>query len=135
MKKILLFAMAILILTACSLTPKVDLVGEWKLISYGDVANPTPAVPGVDTTIKFENGKVSGNLGCNSFGGDYEMKGNTVVFGSIMSTEMYCDATSTQEQGVFGIFADGVDLGIQMNSNILTITFPDGLSVVNLARK
>jgi heat shock protein HslJ len=135
MKKILLFAMAIFILAACSSTPKVDLAGEWKLVSYGNVTNPTPAVPDVETTVKFENGKVSGNLGCNSFGGDYEMKGNTVVFGSMFSTQMYCDATSTQEQSIFGIFADGVDLSIQMNGNILTITSPDGLSVVNLARK
>jgi heat shock protein HslJ len=106
-----------------------------QLVSYGDVTNPTPAVPDVATTVKFENGKVSGNLGCNSFGGDYEMKGNTVVFGSIFSTEMYCDATSTQEQAVFGIFSDGVDLSIQLNGDILTITSPDGSFVVNLARK
>ena len=135
MKKIILFAMVILILAACSSTPKVDLAGEWKLISYGDVANPTPALPDVETTIKFENGQVSGNVGCNSFGGDYEMKGNAIVFGSMFSTEMYCEETSTQEQGVLGIFAGGMDLSIQMNGELLTITSPDGSSVVNLARK
>lgn len=135
MKKTILFAMTILILAACSSTPKVDLAGEWKLISYGDVTNPTPALPNVETTIKFENGQVSGNVGCNSFGGDYEMKGNTIVFGSMFSTEMYCEETSTQEQGVLGIFAGGMDLSIQMNGDILAITSPSGSSVVNLARK
>lgn len=135
MKKTIVFAMAILILTACSSTPKVDLAGEWKLISYGDVTNPTPALPGVETTIKFEKGQVSGNVGCNSFGGSYETKGNIVVFGSMFSTEMYCEETSAQEQGVLGVFAGGMDLSIQMNGELLAITSPDGLTVVNLARK
>jgi heat shock protein HslJ len=135
MKKIILFAMTIFLLAACSSTPKVDLVGEWKLVSYGDVTNPTPALPGVETTIKFENGQISGNVGCNSFGGEYEVKGDTVVFGPIVSTLMYCEESSTQEQGVLAVFANGVDLSIQMNGEILMITSPDGLTVVNLARK
>ena len=48
---------------------------------------------------------------------------------------MYCDETSAQEQAVLSVFSDNVKLQIQLNGNTLTITSPDGASVVNLARK
>ncbi len=136
MKKshLLLTALLILILTACS-PANPDLSGDWKLVSYGDIANPTPALPGVDTTIQFENGQMSGNVGCNGFGGSYELSGDKITFSGIMSTLMYCEETSAQEQGVLGVFSDNVALPIQLNGNNLTITSADGASVVNLARK
>ena len=136
MKRTILFVVvATLILSACSPTPNVDLGGKWKLISYGDAVNPIPALPNVDTTIQFENGQVSGNLGCNGFGGEYKLKGDKIIFGSLVSTMMYCEETSVQEQGVLTVFADGVELTLSMNGNALSIASPDGKSVVNIARK
>ena len=135
MKKILLIAIAVLILAACS-SASPAVTGEWKLVSYGDASNPTPAVPDVDASIKFDsNGQLSGNVGCNGFGGTYEMKGDKITFSGIISTMMFCEATSPQEQGVLGVFSDKVELKIQMTGDSLTITSADGASVVNLARK
>lgn len=137
MKNLLLTTLFILalILSACS-SAKPDISGDWKLISYGDIANPTPALPDVvDTTIQFENGQMNGNVGCNSFGGRYELSGDKISFSGIMSTLMYCEETSAQEQGVLSVFSDNVALRIQSNGNNLTITSADGASVVNLARK
>lgn len=134
MKKIFLFMIAFFILTACS-TASADIAGDWKLVSYGDTSNLTPALPGVDTSIKFVNGQVSGNVGCNSFGGTYELGNAEITFSGIMSTLMYCEETSMQEQGVLGVFSDNVALQIQLNGDALTITSIDGASVVNLARK
>jgi heat shock protein HslJ len=135
MKKIILFALTLLILAACSSTPKVDLSGEWKLVSYGDVANPTPAVPDADTSFKFENGQFNGHAGCNSFGGGYELRGDKIAFNGIFSTEMYCEETSVQEQGVLAMLADNPNLQIQLNGNTLTIASADGSSVLTLERK
>ena len=135
MKKSFFTAIALFILAACS-SPNPDIAGKWKLISYGNAANPTPVVPDVDTSINFNlNGEIDGNVGCNSFGGNYEVSGDTIVFRSIMSTMMYCEETSPQEQAVLGLFSDNVDLQFQMNGDALTITSVDGASVVNLARK
>lgn len=134
MKKMFLLA-ALLLVSACASTPNVDLAGEWRLVSYGAASSPTPALPGVETTIRFENGQVSGNVGCNSFGGAYKLKGNMLTFGPVMSTLMFCEATSAQEQGVLSLFADGVALSVQMDGDTLRIVSPDGLTVVNLARK
>lgn len=134
MKRILLFAITIFLLAACSSTPKVDLAGAWKLVSYGDAANPTPALPDVDTTISFEKGQLSGNVGCNSFGGDYKFKGDTITFGSIMSTEMFCEKVNEQEQAVLRLFSSG-SVKAQLDGSLLTLTSADGSSVVKLARK
>ena len=135
MKKIFLLVIVLFILTACSGT-STDITGEWKLVSYGDAANPTSAIPNVDTLIKFDsNDQINGNVGCNGFGGNYKISGDKITFGSIMSTMMYCEETSPQEQAVLGVFSDGVKLQIQMNSSTLTITSADGASVVNLVRE
>lgn len=129
----ILFILAVS-LTACSPT-KPDITGEWKLVSYGDAANPTPALSDVDTTIQFENGQMSGDVGCNGFGGSYELSNDQITFSGIMSTLMYCEETSAQEEGVLGMFSDSIALQIQLNGDTLTITSADGASVVNLVRK
>jgi len=134
MKRIFLIAIIVLALTACS-PVKPDLSGEWKLVSYGDSSSPTPALPDVDTTIKFEDGQMSGNVGCNGFGGTYELGGDQITFSGIMSTLMYCEESMMQEQGVLGVFSDSVALQIQLNGDTLIITSADGSSVVNLALK
>jgi heat shock protein HslJ len=134
MKKIFLIVLALFVLTACS-NAGADISGDWKLVSYGDAANPTPALPDVDTFIKFEDGQMSGNVGCNGFGGNYELEGDKITFSGIMSTMMFCEETSTQEQGVLGMFSDSLALQIQLDSETLTVTSADGTSVVNLARK
>ena len=134
MKKTSLVMLALLVLTACS-NAESDITGEWRLVSYGDVSSPTPALPDIDTSIKFENGQMSGNVGCNGFGGNYGLKGDTIAFSGIMSTLMYCDETSSQEQGVLSVFSDSLALPIELKGDTLTITSADGRSVVNLERK
>jgi heat shock protein HslJ len=134
MKKMLVL-LSLIALAACTAAPKVDLSGEWRLVSYGDAASATPALPGVDTSIKFEDGQMSGNVGCNGFGGGYELQGAKITFSGIMSTMMYCEETSIQEQGVLAIMADNVQMQVQINGNILTITSTDGSSALTLQRK
>jgi heat shock protein HslJ len=134
MKKISLILIVLFMLTACS-SAKPDISGDWKLVSYGDASNPTPAIPNVDTSIQFESGQMSGNVGCNGFGGAYQLSGDQITFSGVMSTMMYCEETSAQEQGTLGVFSDGVKLSIQRNGDTLIITSADGASVVILTRK
>ncbi len=135
MKKTFLIVFVLLVLTACS-NASTDITGEWELISYGAVNNPTPAIPNVDTSIEFDsNGQIGGNVGCNGFGGNYELSGDKIAFSGIMSTMMYCEETAAQEQAVLAVFSDGVKLPIQLNGNTLTIVSTDGASIVNLVLK
>jgi heat shock protein HslJ len=131
---LVLLALAMVLFNACSNTG-ISLQGEWRLVSYGDAANPTPALPNVDTSISFdEKGQFGGNVGCNSFGGDYQVNGNQVTIASIISTMMFCTETSDQETAVLGILSDKT-LKMSMNSNQLTLTTGDSLSVLVLERK
>ncbi len=41
--------------------------------------------------INLSENKVGGNSGCNSFGGEAVVEGNTVTFDKVFSTKMYCN--------------------------------------------
>jgi heat shock protein HslJ len=59
---------------------------SWVLVGYG-LAAP---LPGTEITAKFEQGQVSGSSGCNTYGGSYEVRGETISFSDIFMTEMAC---------------------------------------------
>jgi heat shock protein HslJ len=133
LKIIPLLVIAALALAACSGN---SLAGtSWTLVSYGDPAAPTMAVSGVDTSLNFDNnGQVGGSMGCNSFGGDYSVKGDKITFGSIISTEMACDELRmSQETSTFAVMSGTVSYTI--NGDTLTITSADGSKVMNLIKK
>jgi heat shock protein HslJ len=129
MKKILFPILMLVLLAACASSRTPDLSGAWTLVAFGDPSNSTPALPNVETSIQFDQGKMGGNVGCNSFGGDYTQAGNSLSFGPIMSTEMYCEATSAQEQAVLSVFAAGGKLAVQLEGGNLVITAADGTFV------
>ena len=130
---LIMLTLAMVIFNACS-TTNTSLTGEWKLVSYGDVAAPTPALPGVDTSISFEEGQFGGTVGCNSFGGDYTLNGDQMSIGSVISTMMFCDQTSAQESAVLAILSDKT-MTVTYSGNLLTMSSVDGKSVVILEKK
>ncbi len=137
MKKIplLMIALFVLLLAACTGGSSSALVGEWKLISYGDASSPTVAIPNVDTSINFdEKGQFGGTVGCNSFGAGYAVDGGQITFEPILSTMMFCEETSAQESAVLAILSDAT-VSFQLNGGQLTLTSADGASVVVLERK
>jgi heat shock protein HslJ len=110
----------------------IEVVGQWNLVSYSDGTNLTLAMQDIDAWIQFDkNGQFSGNVGCNSFSGNYNLSNNKISFDSITSTEMYCDKTWNQEQGVMSVLSQP-DLTIQLNDETLTIT--NGIYVLNLKK-
>lgn len=135
MKKMLFVGLLIAIaLSACSGGgSSVSIDGQWKLVSYGSSSDQKPALPDVETSIEFKDGQLSGNVGCNSFGGDYKVKGNTMELGPIMTTEMYCEAVAEQESGTYAVLQGSVTF--MLDGNTLTITSADGNSSIVLERK
>ena len=129
---LIMLTLAMVIFNACS-TTNTSLTGEWKLVSYGDVAAPTPALPGVDTSISFEEGQFGGTVGCNSFGGDYTLNGDQMSISPIISTMMFCDQTSAQESAVLAILSDKT-MTVTYSGNLLTLSSEDGKSVVILEK-
>lgn len=66
----------------------------WELVSMSGQPVLESNVP----TIKFENGNVGGSAGCNSFGGEYEVKGDQLSVGKLMSTLMACAEENVNSQ-------------------------------------
>ena len=126
-------SLAMFVFNACS-NSGTTLTGEWKLISYGDATNITPAIANAETSITFNNGKFGGTVGCNSFGADYTSEGSSIHIGSVVSTMMFCEETSAQESVVLGIVSDKT-LNVSMNGDRLTLTSEDGKSVIVLEKK
>jgi heat shock protein HslJ len=72
----------------------------WKLDGYLNSQGEWVSVlPGTEVTAKFDAGQVGGSAGCNGYFGPYERSGNSLTFGVIGVTEMYCapEALMTQE--------------------------------------
>lgn len=134
MKKYVFVLLALLILSACSGGSEASVAGTWKLVSYGDPASPTAAVPDAETSIEFKEGQVSGNVGCNGFGGTYEIDGDKITFSEVVSTLMFCEGpVGDQELGTLAVLNDSATY--VLDGNTLTLTSADGTSVVVLARK
>jgi heat shock protein HslJ len=134
-KTLVLLAMFVSMLAACSPGASAPIVGEWRLDSYGDPARLTPAAPDVATSIIFdEDGQMSGNVGCNGFGGEYVIDGDAIVFGQVMSTLMFCEGPAgDQETVILGVFRDAASVAVE--GDTLTITSTDGNAVVVLKKK
>jgi heat shock protein HslJ len=122
MKKYLLFlVLASLLLSACSAGDK-SLAGTWALTAYGPQGATTPITPGSQASLSFnDDGTVTGNSGCNSFGGEYKVDGGQVTFSGLVSTLMACEEPlMTQEGTVFKVL-DGTAT-YKTDGDMLTLT-------------
>ncbi len=134
MKKLVIGLLVLFVLAACAGGTSASIKGQWKLVSYGSASSQTPAVADVDTSIEFLDGKLSGNVGCNGFGGDYDVKGDTLTLGPVMSTMMFCEGpVGDQEMGSLAVLKESAKF--VLDSDNLTITSADGNSMIVLARK
>lgn len=130
-----LFIIAGSMLAACSGAVSMSLTGDWKLIAYGPSTNPILVGSDVETSLSFgPDGKLNGNVGCNSFNGEYKVDGANLTFGPIASTMMACaDPIMQQESTVFNVFTDTATFKIE--GNVLTVISADGNSAVTFERK
>jgi len=132
MKKFVIGLLTIVVLTACTGGASAPIQGQWKLVSYGSASGQAPAAPDVDTLLEFKDGQLSGSVGCNHFSGEYEVSGDSITFGPVMATEMFCETVAEQEAGTFATLQNITSF--VLDGNTLTITSVDGNSIV-LERK
>ena len=136
-KTILIFSIGLgAILSDCAVNgASVDLKGtSWKLVSYGPVGNQAPAAAGITTSLDFGNdGTVSGNMGCNSFGGNFEVKNGKLVFSQMISTMMAClGPQMAQEDTVLKMMNGAVRF--QVEGSTLTIFDASGANAITLSK-
>ncbi|MEO8468105.1 MAG: META domain-containing protein [Chloroflexota bacterium] len=88
-------------------------------------------VAGTVIRITFQNGRVSVNAGCNTFGGPYRIDGDRLVVGQIITTEIGCQPNlAAQDQWVSGLIGGAT---IALDGNNLTLAL-SGIRVAFLDR-
>ena len=84
----------VIISAACGNGSPIEIEGiEWILVSI----NGEPPIEGTNVTINFDNGGIGGNASCNTYFGDYTLEGDSISFGPLGSTLMYCEGLMDQE--------------------------------------
>lgn len=73
---------------------------EWRLVSFGPANAPTPASTSSPAMVTFRgDGRLSGMTGCNSINGPYQVQGDRINAGPIVSTLRACiDETVAQQE-------------------------------------
>lgn len=124
MRKCLLMLFATcLAMSACAADDtSSSLIGSWKLTAFGSVDAPIAVVHDSQAQFTFDDkGSVSGNSGCNGFGGSYEVDGDQITFLEIVSTLMACDSpVMEQEAAVFQVITGTANFKIEGNTLTLT---------------
>jgi heat shock protein HslJ/general stress protein 26 len=95
---------------------------EWRLASFGAARAQSPLIQGTTITLKFgSDGRAGGSSGCNTYGADYRVRGNTLSFGAIISTKRACldQRANQQEQQYFRVLESAN--GFTLSGNRLTI--------------
>jgi len=135
MKNLMVDLLVLLAVTACAGKSHPSIQGQWSLVSYGSPFNRTPAAPNVDTFIEFDaEGRMTGNVGCNGFGGGYTLDDDTLEFDPVEATAMFCEGpVGEQELGTFRVL-QGVTTYV-LDGDKLTISSTDESSSIVLERK
>jgi putative lipoprotein len=105
---------------------------QWALESFGTPGAETPVIGETPPTLEFTlDGQVGGNGGCNSFGGSYQVEGNTLVLGEIVSTLVACVDTALMNQEVEYLNALQTVTQFQVDGDRLAITYNEGQGILN----
>src|SRR5690242_11076108 len=82
------------------------------------------------TEVRFSEDRISGNAGCNSFGGGYTLAGRVMTATQVISTKMACVGPGMdQENAVFRIFGQPMTVTRQADG---TLTLSDDAGTMTL---
>jgi len=104
------------------------LSGTWTLVSYGaaDAQIPVLPAPATPITLTFATDGISGNGGCNSYGGAFQYNAGTLTISNVVTTLMACqDDVTAQETTYLDLL--GKAASYQVNGTELVITTESGL--------
>lgn len=99
---------------------------HWSLVSFGSPGEEQPLVEGSTITLMLAGGQAGGSGGCNSYGGTYQVNGNSITFGEIIRTERACvdERVTEQEQRYFQALETASEY--QIEGDQLRITYDAG---------
>lgn len=110
---------------------------EWQLLAFvgsGDIpAAVQESLPETAITATFdaELAGLTGNAGCNEYGGAYEASANTLSVGELVRTEMFCmepEGVMDQEDRYLSWLAEAT--GYQSHGTLLWLEVADGRALL-----
>lgn len=105
---------------------------DWRLVSLGPTGAEQNVVPGTTVTLRLgEDGRAGGSTGCNSYGGNYQVRGDTISFSRIVATRRACLDQNANEQEHRFLSALESASRFRLSSNRLTILSDRARSVLN----
>lgn len=100
--------------------------------SEGVVASSS--IQAVQQTLSFDNdGKISGNAGCNDYFANYEVDGNKLSFSAIGSTKMFCGDGLMAEETAFLTALEKAD-NYRITGDLLQIFAADDSTLISFSR-
>jgi heat shock protein HslJ len=108
------------------------IIGRWQVTGYYTGSAIASVVPNSTLTAEFSRDEVSGDGGCNTFGGPYDANGRTITIGPLTSTLRACadEALNTQEAQY--LMALELAASFQVSGNRLDLLRADGGIAVTL---
>lgn len=107
---------------------------SWVLVSWGTPGAETAVIADSNITLELNAaGKAGGYGGCNTYGGSYEVQGDMLVLGEIVSTLMACADQAVTEQEMVYLAALQTAGRFELTDGALTIFYDDETSVLNFA--
>jgi heat shock protein HslJ len=107
----------------------------WALASYGEPGAESPVITGPQLNLAFETGgQVGGFSGCNSFGGQYEVEGQSLSFSEINSTLVACAEEDLMAQELQYLQALLIAERFEQDGDQLKIWYDGGNGVLNFNR-
>lgn len=108
---------------------------RWLLVSFGAPGAESQVVEGTSVTLEFgADGQAGGSGGCNSYGGAYQVQGNTLTFGELTSTLRACvdERGMQQETDYFEALQSAGTF--ELTGNQLAIAYDAGRGVLSFVK-
>ncbi|HEX5810063.1 MAG TPA: META domain-containing protein [Anaerolineales bacterium] len=104
---------------------------HWSLVSFGAPGAEQPLVEGSTITLMLAGGQAGGSGGCNSYGGTYQVDGNSITFSEITRTEMACleEGVTEQEQRYFEALETASEYRVEGDQLHITYDGGNGLMI------
>ena len=109
-----------------------QIVGRWEVTGYYTGSAITSVAPNSTLTAEFAGSELSGDGGCNTFGGPYEVSGNTIKIGPLNSTLRACAEESLNTQEAQYLLALELAASFQVSGSRLDLLRADGGIAVTL---
>ena len=100
------------------------ILGDWMVTSYFSGDAVTSVLGGAEMTTTFAAADVTGNTGCNTFSGPYQVDGDGIKIGPLASTRAACATEELQQQETDFLAALGLATTFRVTGDRLDLLRP-----------